>query len=293
MSVMIESRVYKIYAGVNGAGKSTLYGIEKSLGEERVNSDEILQSLSGNWRVEKDQMIAMREAVRRINHYINEGISFNQETTLAGRSILNTIKKAKEKGFYICLNYVGLESADLAVQRVNERVKTGGHGIPEEVIRKRYQVSLAMLKEVLPLCDNISIYDNSKDLLLVALYENERWSLKHESCQWFNKNFSNIDFVTNLKVDFLKPLDEIKMNSIAKTIEIAGFEPTKNLSQNLHKLNSLTGRHNTFKDVKDMFKSGVGNPEIKKVLEDIVKECKEQEISSKIKQQVKDNELER
>ncbi len=189
MSAMIEAGVYKIYAGVNGAGKSTLYRIEEPPGEKRVNPDEILQDSGGDWRIEKDQMLAMKEAVRRINHYINEGISFNQETTLAGRSILNTIKKAKEKGFYIRLNYVGLESVDMAVQRVKARVRAGGHGIPEDFIRKRYEVSHAMLREVLPFCDAVKVYDNSEKLVLLAWYEDGKWDFGYRHCAWFNKVF--------------------------------------------------------------------------------------------------------
>ncbi|MCD8015584.1 MAG: ATPase [Lachnospiraceae bacterium] len=157
-------KVYTLYAGVNGAGKSTIYNIMKPTEQEkRVNSDEILLSMGGNWNLEGDQWKAMREAAKRVNRYIHEGISFNQETTLAGRTITRSILKAKECGFLIRLYYIGLVDAELAVKRVQQRVKEGGHGIDAALIRKRYDNSLTRLKEILPLCDLAVIYDNTEE----------------------------------------------------------------------------------------------------------------------------------
>ncbi|MCD7955176.1 MAG: zeta toxin family protein [Lachnospiraceae bacterium] len=124
-----QEKVYTIYAGVNGAGKSTIYRIMNPVSDEKwVNSDEILRAAGGDWNVEKDQWDAMKEAAFRINHFIKEGISFSQESTLAGRTNIITIRKAKEQGFFIRLYYVGLANAALAVERVRQRVEAGGHG---------------------------------------------------------------------------------------------------------------------------------------------------------------------
>ncbi len=74
---------YTIVAGVNGAGKSTLYQLNPRLrNEHRVNADEILRELQLDWRDFSSVLVAGKEAVKRLNTYINEGISFNQETTL-------------------------------------------------------------------------------------------------------------------------------------------------------------------------------------------------------------------
>ena len=59
----------------------------------------------------------------------SEGISFNQETTLSGKSIISNIKLAKEKGFYVTMNYIGVKSVDIAKERVAIRVRKGGHGM--------------------------------------------------------------------------------------------------------------------------------------------------------------------
>ena len=88
---------YVLLAGVNGAGKTTLYQSLQSLrGMPRVNVDEILREF-GNWRNTADVMTAGKIAVKMIARYFEEDITFNQETTLCGQSILKNVKRAKEK----------------------------------------------------------------------------------------------------------------------------------------------------------------------------------------------------
>ena len=101
---------YILIAGVNGAGKSTLYQTIDSLKlMERVNTDEIVRSF-GDWKSPSDVMKAGKIAVKKIQNYFERGISFNQETTLCGNSILKNIKKAKDLGYVVELHYVGVES---------------------------------------------------------------------------------------------------------------------------------------------------------------------------------------
>ena len=109
---------YILIAGVNGAGKSTLYQSLQSLqGMPRVNTDEILRDF-GDWRNMADVMTAGKIAVKKIARYFDEGITFNQETTLCGKSIIDNITKAKNRGYFIELHYIGVESADIAKERV-------------------------------------------------------------------------------------------------------------------------------------------------------------------------------
>ncbi|MGP1613387.1 MAG: zeta toxin family protein [Catonella sp.] len=193
-----NDKIYTLFAGVNGAGKTSIYSATNFYeNKNRVNPDEILVSIGGDWRNEKDQIRAGREAVRRINSFIEQGISFNQETTLTGQAILRNIQKAKEQGFSIELYYIGLNSPELAVERVKGRVSEGGHGIPEETIKRRYKASLDMLTKVVPLCDMVVIYDNSKDLDKIAKYNDGNWTLYNEKCQWFNRAMPEIQKATN------------------------------------------------------------------------------------------------
>lgn len=97
-------------------------------------------------------------------------MSFNQETTLCGHSIIRNIERAREYGYFVDLKYVGLDSADLAVKRVEQRVRDGGHGIPTTDVKRRYRESLHNLKKVIQLCDRVRLYDNSKSFRKIASF---------------------------------------------------------------------------------------------------------------------------
>ena len=182
MKNMENNKIYTLFVGVNGAGKTTIYrtmGFDEN--ENRVNADEILAASGGDWSNQKDQIKAGREALRRLDSFIKQGTSFNQESTLTGQTILRTIEKVKENGFLVNLYYIGLDSSELAIERVKHRVANGGHGIPEDVIRKRYEASLDMLTRVVPLCDFVVVYDNSKVYKKIAIYKDDSWTLCDES----------------------------------------------------------------------------------------------------------------
>lgn len=158
---------FNIFAGVDGAGKTTLYF--KQLETEknkyfglRVNIDEIVQAI-GDWKNPKDQIRASKIALKIRNEYLENGYSFNQETTLCGKSIISFIRKAKDKGYKINLYYVGLESEQIAKDRVKIRVSKGGHGIAPELIERRYKESLENLKAILPIVNNLYLFDNTKE----------------------------------------------------------------------------------------------------------------------------------
>ncbi|OOM80298.1 hypothetical protein CLPUN_13370 [Clostridium puniceum] len=126
----------------------------------------------GSWQDNNLQIKVGREAVKMINYYMKNDISFHQETTLAGKSIINNIKKAKEKGFFVVMNYIGLENSEIAKERVRFRVSKGGHGIPDEVIEKRYAESLLNLKDAINICDEVNIYDNTNEFIQLINIKN-------------------------------------------------------------------------------------------------------------------------
>ena len=149
-----------IFAGVNGAGKSTLYnshiddeGIKNSV---RINTDEIVRTF-GDWRNNVDQIKAGKIAITLKNKCFNEEKSFNEETTLTGKTILKTINRAKELGYKIYLYYIGVDSPEIAKERVRNRVLKGGHNISSEVIEKRYYESLENLKKIIESDSNVKL----------------------------------------------------------------------------------------------------------------------------------------
>ena len=163
---------YILFAGVNGAGKTTFYQTYPKLKEmPRVNVDEIVRRF-GNWSSPGDVTRAGMQAVREIREYFEKGVSFNQETTLCGKSILRNINIAKKKEYQLILYYVGLDSAERAKERVAQRVANGGHGISDSDIERRYYESLQNLKIVLPLFDRVELFDNTDRFRQIAIFEN-------------------------------------------------------------------------------------------------------------------------
>ena len=179
---------YILIAGVNGAGKSTLYQTLDSLqAMERVNTDEIVRSF-GDWRNSADVLNAGKVAVSKIKEYFRHGVSFNQETTLCGKSVLKNIDKAKSLGYEIELHYVGIESVEIAKQRIAYRVAHGGHGIPDADVERRYIESFEHLNLVKDKCDLIVLYDNTEVFKRFAIYKNgDLYILSDQIPMWFEK----------------------------------------------------------------------------------------------------------
>ncbi|MDR0899491.1 MAG: zeta toxin family protein [Lactobacillaceae bacterium] len=162
-------KTYLIIAGVNGPGKSTLFESGKyfpeGTRENRVNADEELKSINGDSNNKVDQLKGGKIAVKKMKGFISSGKSFHQETTLSGLTDIQRIRDAKDSGYKIMINYIALENSNLARQRVANRVKLGGHDIPDEDIERRFKKSLENLKKAAPLADVIHIFDNSSNTM--------------------------------------------------------------------------------------------------------------------------------
>ncbi len=177
---------YILIAGVNGAGKSTLYQSLQSLRNmPRINTDEILKEF-GDWHNVTDVMKAGKIAVSKIAQYFEEGITFNQETTLCGKTILNNIAIAKKRGYFIELHYIGVESVEIAKARVAARIKQGGHGIETKDIERRYVDTFKNLNSVLPEIDLAAFYDNTVGFHRFAIYKSGKLvRISHDVPKWY------------------------------------------------------------------------------------------------------------
>lgn len=153
-----------IIAGCNGAGKTTAsYTVLPEMLEckEFVNADSIAAGLSP-FNPESVSFEAGRIMLERINALLIEQADFAFETTLSTRSYVSLIKKAKDRGYSITLVFFWLNSPELAIQRVAERVLHGGHNIPTEVIVRRYHRGISNLFQLfIPECDLWMVIDNS------------------------------------------------------------------------------------------------------------------------------------
>ena len=162
---------YTVFAGVNGAGKSTMYCSFEDLHREgRVNCDDILREFNGDWRNEEDQFKSGQIALKRIEDYLENEISFSQETTLSSKNAIRNAVKARNKGFYTELHFVYVDSAEIAIERIKNRVKDGGHDVPDELVRSRFVKSLNNLAKAIEVFDAVFIYDNTVNFEGIAVY---------------------------------------------------------------------------------------------------------------------------
>jgi predicted ABC-type ATPase len=150
-----------IIAGPNGSGKTSVMRSGDFEGKQRlIDADQIAREMS----LADPSLAAIaagREALRRIEEYLTRGESFAFETTLSSRHTIQMMKRAKETGFAVSLLYVCLEKPDFCIGRIEDRVAKGGHFIPDDDVRRRYQRSLANLPEALRSADTATAYDNT------------------------------------------------------------------------------------------------------------------------------------
>jgi predicted ABC-type ATPase len=153
-----------VLAGPNGAGKSTAAPelLRGTLGvTEFVNADVIAQGLSA-FDPDRVALAAGRIMLRRLQELARQGVSFAFETTLSSRSFAPWIRELTHTGYRFHLVFLWLPSADFAVQRVADRVRLGGHAVPEMTIRRRYNAGLHnFFRLYQPLATTWSIFDNS------------------------------------------------------------------------------------------------------------------------------------
>jgi predicted ABC-type ATPase len=164
-------RLY-VLAGVNGAGKSSIGGaMFRAAGADYFNPDEAARDLMAA-NPGLDQVKANAEAWhqgrRLLERAIRERKDFAFETTLGGSTMPRLLTQAASQGFEVRIWYVGLASPELHIERVRNRVRAGGHDIPESCIRRRWRHSRLNLIQLLPALTELRVYDNSFDADLTA-----------------------------------------------------------------------------------------------------------------------------
>jgi len=149
--------------GPNGSGKSALYEtrIAPGLAVPFVNADIIQRDELKDDDVNTAYQAA-RIAAKRRSEYLEKRKSFATESVFSHPSKLDFIKQAKEAGYRILFFHIGVNSPELSVARVAERVKEGGHRVPEAKIRARYSRNGPLIRQAVLLSDIAHIYDNSK-----------------------------------------------------------------------------------------------------------------------------------
>jgi predicted ABC-type ATPase len=173
----VSAPVLHLLAGPNGAGKSTFVArvLQPVTHLPFVNADEIAAE---RWPGEElaHAYQASRAAADERRRLLARGESFITETVFSHHSKVALVTQAVSLGYLVNLHVI-LVPADLAVQRVAERVRRGGHEVPEDKIRERYARLLKLVVDARALADRSTFYDNSTakhPFRVVATYERGR-----------------------------------------------------------------------------------------------------------------------
>jgi len=175
LSIVKELPELVIVAGPNGAGKSTTsLDILFDLGIKSFDFD--LEFYSAWKKFEYDPFVenGVMESVSRLfeerkQEAITSRSSFSFETNYNSSEVLTTVEEFKKEGFLIELIFIILETPEIAIDRVNDRVLRGGHFVDEQTIRRRFYDGLDLLDSTFMLFDMVSIYISQTNLISSAV----------------------------------------------------------------------------------------------------------------------------
>lgn len=151
-----------VIAGPNGSGKTTLRKWLEARGialPNHIDPDEIASGLDGDdaWRTRQAQRIADEQRAL----FLSQGRPFSFETVLSHPSKIAVLRQARAAGYLVILYFVGTADPLVNVGRVADRVAKGGHDVPEDRVRARYERAMRQLAEAAGVADRTYVFDNS------------------------------------------------------------------------------------------------------------------------------------
>ena len=164
-----------VFAGPNGSGKTTLTRGLPVFGTY-INADDLKKEYSLTDIEAAQQAEALRHSL------LDKGVDFSFETVLSTERNLSLLHKAKARGYEVQCIYVLTCDENINLARVKARKAAGGHDVPEDKVRKRYQRALALLPSLIDVCDKILVYDNSDTPTLIFSKMNAHSQLFPNQC---------------------------------------------------------------------------------------------------------------
>jgi predicted ABC-type ATPase len=169
-----------IIAGANGSGKTTLtrWNFELFRTTPVLDPDAIAKTLQAS-TTGLSTVAAARQVLKTAAKHLENADSFAVETTLSGKNYLQMMQGAKRRKFEIVLIYIATENVGINLERIRNRVLSGGHDVPENDVRRRYQRSFANLPFAMKHADHSILFDNSSDegyrLIAVISRTESKW----------------------------------------------------------------------------------------------------------------------
>jgi len=187
----MKKNVY-IIAGPNGSGKTTfarLFLPEYANCPNFVNADLIALGLAP-FEPRSAAIKAGRLVLQQIHEFSSRGVDFAFETTLSGVSYARALTGLKKKGYAVHLFFLCIPSPELAIQRIKDRVRDGGHNVPPEDVRRRFFRGINNFFKVYePLLDSWMMFDNSeaKPVLIAKRKNGHKEVIDHEMFNTIHK----------------------------------------------------------------------------------------------------------
>lgn len=187
-----------VIAGPNGAGKTTFYEtvLESRIAAPFINADRIQHDELKAPSMEAAYRAAAIAAERR-EAYFAAGESFVTETVFSHPSKLKLLAQARMAGFRLVVFHLGLASADLAVARVMERVHEGGHAVPEDKIRARFDRNRPLIRRAVLAADRAAVYDasalNQAPVLLLRFEQGYVEYCSEDLTTWCEELYGDLD----------------------------------------------------------------------------------------------------
>ncbi|WP_157271088.1 AAA family ATPase [Azohydromonas aeria] len=171
-----------LVGGPNGAGKTTFARLyARSEGLPYLGADDIALQLSP-LDPARARVAAGREFSKRLGAALQASESLVIESTLSGASLARSIAKARERGYEVTLVFVFLDSAELCLRRIAERVAQGGHDVPEEDVRRRFlRAAPVFWHQYRPLAhQSMVVFNGGESFLVVAETQDGQWQVYDE-----------------------------------------------------------------------------------------------------------------
>ena len=191
--------VYTVIAGPNGSGKSTLVERAERDGYDIgpfINPDVIAKALPPGTKA--PELAAGREALRQSATHMAAGQSFSRESTLTSHEIMKSMETAKGAGFRVDVKFVAVTDVEESIERVKHRVEQGGHDIPEETQRRRFDKSIENAAKAARVADTMSVYENPRGgshRVVAVIVAGKVTRLESERPPWADRIVDGLDRV--------------------------------------------------------------------------------------------------